>query len=959
MLLEREVELGVLADLFERAAAGRGGLVLLEAPAGVGKSALLERAAGLARERGLGVLRARGHELERAFGWGVARSLFETSLAARSEAERDELLGGPATAARGLVGRGEQAAGAPSSDAAFAILHALYWLAARLAEREPLLLAVDDAQWADEPSLRFLVYLLGRLGDQPIAVLVAARAGERDVGLLEQLASDPARVQVLRPLGAAAVARLVRGRLAEADEGFCRRCFELTAGNPLQVRELLAAIEQQQRPADAVALVAAAELAARSLGRSVLRRLGMLSPDARALARAVAVLEDDAPVQLAGALAGLAPTGALAAADELARAEVLRAGDPLGFTHPLVRAAVYGELAFGERAQAHRRAARLLGEVGAPEGQVSEHLLESPAAGDDVVVSLLRATAERALPQGVPGSAVRYLERALREPPAAHVRAEVLADLGRAEAAAGRPAAVSHLEAATALVPAPRERAALLLEFGRVLHDAGRLADASASFRRGLRELGANEASPDERRSGDGDASRASVPRDGSELAIDLEAGYLTSAMLDPGLAADAHRHVDAILASEELLNIRAGRALASKAMIMRLFAGGSRDEVLAVARRLLGDGRLIEEDGADAQARTHVIGCLSWCDDYEVAEGALGLSFVDAQRRGSVLAFAMASQLRARQRLWTGAIADAVADARAANEIWRQGLHMYLHASSYCLVSALLERGDRDEAEAVLALGDQQPAASGFFAAWRHAAVGRLAGDRGDHAAALEAFLATGRRLGELLAVNPTVLPWRSEAALAARRLGREELARELSAGELALAERFGAPRALGVARRAAGLLERGDVAVERLRSAVESLAACGARVEQTRALIDLGAAIRRAGRPIEARGTLREALALADAIGALTLAQRAREELRLAGARPAQPGTTRSDGLTPSELRVAQLAATGQSNRQIADALFVTVKSVEWHLGNVYRKLDIRGRAQLAAVLDAADPA
>lgn len=286
ILLERENELGVLAELFERAAAGHGGLVLLEAPAGAGKSALLERAAWLARERGFGVLRARGHELERAFAWGVARSLFETSLAARSEAERDELLSGPATAARALFGRGEQAAGAPSSDTAFAMMHALYWLATRMAEREPLLLAVDDAQWADEPSLRFLVYLLGRLGDQPIAVLVAARTGERDVGLLEQLASDPAaRVQVLRPLGAAAVTRLVRGRMAGADEGLCRRCFELTAGNPLQVRELLAAIEQQERPADAAALVAAVELAARSLGRSVLRRLGMLSPDARAGAR--------------------------------------------------------------------------------------------------------------------------------------------------------------------------------------------------------------------------------------------------------------------------------------------------------------------------------------------------------------------------------------------------------------------------------------------------------------------------------------------------------------------------------------------------------------------------------------------------------------------------------------------------------------------------------------------------
>ena len=198
-------------------------------------------------------------------------------------------------------------------------------------------------------------------------------------------------------------------------------------------------------------------------------------------------------------------------------------------------------------------------------------------------------------------------------------------------------------------------------------------------------------------------------------------------------------------------------------------------------------------------------------------------------------------------------------------------------------------------------------------------------------------------------------MLPWRSEAGLAAQRLGRRELARELIAEELALAERFGAPRALGVARRAAALLERGETAVEWLRAAVELLAACGARIEQARALIDLGAAIRRAGRPIEARGTLRDALGLAGTAGARTLAERAREELRLAGGRAPASAQRRAGGLTPSEHRVARHAAAGESNRQIADALFVSVKSVEWHLGNVYRKLDIRGRGQLAATLRA----
>ena len=196
-------------------------------------------------------------------------------------------------------------------------------------------------------------------------------------------------------------------------------------------------------------------------------------------------------------------------------------------------------------------------------------------------------------------------------------------------------------------------------------------------------------------------------------------------------------------------------------------------------------------------------------------------------------------------------------------------------------------------------------------------------------------------------------MLPWRSEAGLAAQQLGDHDRARALIAAELELAEAFGAPRAIGVARRAAGLLERGDAAVERLSSAIEPLAACGVRVEHARTLIELGAAIRRAGRATEARRPLREALVLADATGALALARRAREELRLAGGRAPSRIDPSGDGLTPSERRVAELAGAGQTNRQIADALFITAKSVEWHLGNVYRKLDIRGRGQLPAAL------
>jgi DNA-binding CsgD family transcriptional regulator len=197
------------------------------------------------------------------------------------------------------------------------------------------------------------------------------------------------------------------------------------------------------------------------------------------------------------------------------------------------------------------------------------------------------------------------------------------------------------------------------------------------------------------------------------------------------------------------------------------------------------------------------------------------------------------------------------------------------------------------------------------------------------------------------VLITNPGLFHWRSEAGLAALRLGRREQAAALIAQERELAERFGAPRAIGVALRAAALLERSEAAVELLRAAAELHERCGARVEHAHTLAELGGAIRRAGEPGEARVALREAIRLADAVGARAVARRARDELARAGGRA--PAAEQSSDLTPSERRVAELAAGGRTNREIANELFVTVKAVEWHLGNVYRKLDVRGRRDL----------
>jgi DNA-binding CsgD family transcriptional regulator len=934
MLLEREAELRALAQLTRDVRLGTGRLLFLEAPAGLGKSTLLDRCAVGALEGGVRVLRARGHQLERSYGWGIARALFEGTVLTGGR-ETGGLLDGPVAPARRVLLE-EAGSDRPAGVDAFDVLHALYWLAVRLAERRPLLLVVDDAHWADQPSLRFLIHLLPRISDVPVGVLVAARPADPGTDrLLNLLATDPgARLLLLPPLSTAAVEELVRRRWPDADLDLCRRCGQLTAGNPLQLRELLRAADGSGAPPGPHALEDVAAAAARSLERSTVARLAAMTHTSRSVAEAVAVFDDEVPLHLAAALAGVAPAMAARALDELVRADILHPGDPLGFRHPLLRAAVYGALPERRRAESHAQAARLLIATGAGPEQVCGHLLEAPATGKADHVEVLRSAAARALTRAAPAAAIRYLERALREPPPPRERAGVLTELGHAEAVAGTSGATEHLGAAIRLVEDRAKRAELHLQFGRALHHGGRLREACDAFERGLDEL-----------------PPGSDDRD--EIRAELEGGFLNAALFIPERAPEAHRRARELLSRGRSLVSPGELALLSKAVMLRVWAGKDREHVLAAARRLVDEGRLSIDDAADSQVPWQTIASLGWADDYATGQRALRMAFADARRRGSVLAFALAGVLSARQSLWTGPIDDAVHDARRALDVLPPH-SIYRSSAVYCLASGLVEQGKGEEAAAALQeLRPSAPAEPPFFAAWRRMAEGRVAAHQGDDARAVEAFLDVGRLHSGLLIVNPAVLPWRSEAALAARRLGRLERVSALLDEERGLAERFGAPRGIGVARRAAALLARGDDAVERLGSAVAVLEGCGARVEHARALGDLGAAVRRTGRPAQARTVLRDALALAQDVGAHRVADAARAELHMAGGRV--PSRTRApvDRLTAGERRVATLAAAGQSNRQIANALFISVKGVEWHLGNVYRRLGVRGRADLPPAL------
>ena len=268
------------------------------------------------------------------------------------------------------------------------------------------------------------------------------------------------------------------------------------------------------------------------------------------------------------------------------------------------------------------------------------------------------------------------------------------------------------------------------------------------------------------------------------------------------------------------------------------------------------------------------------------------------------------------------------------------------------------MEQGKLAEAATALEPGrpDESMAEDVALYFLRHSRA-RLRLLQGDLAGGLEAMSDVGARFERSGGRNPALLPWRSHAALALLRLGERDEARRLAAQELELARTWGAPRALGAALRAAGLVDGGAEGLRLLEEAVEVLADSPAKLEHAKARTELGAALRRQNRRSAAREQLRRAVELATVCGAAPLAAHAEAELLATGARPRRIALSGVESLTPSERRVAEMAAGGPTNREIAQALFVTPKTVEMHLSRAYRKLGINSRSQLSAVL--AEPA
>ncbi len=438
MLLERAPELAQLDVTLGAMRDGIGGAVLIQGPAGIGKTRLLSVAAERAAEGGALRLSARGGELERDFAFGVARQLLEPALLERSQGQRAALLTGAAALAAPLLGVGAAPAAPLREDRLFAVTHGLYWLCANLAATQPLVIEVDDAQWADEPSLSWLLYLARRLSDLPILLLGAARTEDAAAMSppLAALAAEPATTVIApRPLSVDATAAVIADVTGvQPEPEAAAAVHERSAGIPFVVHELAVAIAQSGVSPDAPgAAERIAHVLPENVARSVIHRLSRRSEDAIALARAVAVLGTGVQLVDAARLAELGERTAADALDELIAAGLLARDAPLRFAHPLTREAIYEEMPVGQRLLEHRRAARVLQARIEPE-RIAAHLLECEPGGDPESVALLRQCAERALGRGAPQAAVRYLQRALEEAPDAEVRGQLLCELGAAEA---------------------------------------------------------------------------------------------------------------------------------------------------------------------------------------------------------------------------------------------------------------------------------------------------------------------------------------------------------------------------------------------------------------------------------------------------------------------------------------------------------------------------------------------
>jgi DNA-binding CsgD family transcriptional regulator len=886
----------VVRQAIDNAAMGNGALLVVSAGAGIGKTTLLNAAVSQGRERGFAVLTAGGSFPERGDAFEVVQRLFACS------------------------------GGIPASDGQ-PELHQLHEALRRLAANAPVLVAVDDCQWVDMPSLHWLSTLAWRVRHMPVLVVMSICEGEPcvDEALLDELRASSERELRPQALVAPSAAILIEGILGTTpDPVFLTACMDSTRGNPLLLTALARSLGEHGVAPTAAATASLAEVDLVALVPVIRARLRRLSPHAFVVAQMVAVLGGSATAQRVADMTGIDLAAIAETTDGLRRLGLVRVvGPAVTLTHPILQRLLERQLSYTAMRTTHGQAARLLHEYGVSATDIAEHLLACEPVAEPWALGVLVAAADAALRAADPASAATYLHRALTEPLSAAARVDVIHSLAVAE---------SHVDIATA-----SEHFALAVDGGRA-----EAADEWAGF----------------------------LSLTGSVNAAGMY-GPQPSGALDVALAEMSLSH--ATTAGAVVARIRAadrsettGRTLLTS--LLCLVNTWSREPLADIVRLAEAVAAVPIVTASDLRARLRVALVLADAGRLDEAHQHCSSAIDHCDRRHHQPGLAVAYSARSVVNRRRGHPLLAADDARrglallaACRADPQSGAVLLARAR---LIEALIDMGAHDEIADTLAragqsLGPKDTLAQDLPNALDGAAMlfarGRFAIAAGDPLSGLLDLRHVGERLAAWPIDNPATLPWRSVTAEGLRQIGDVEGARQLAGVEVELAEAWGSAGPLGRALRVLGTVTDNAAGIALLQRSNQVLAGSGWQTEEGLSLIAYGSALRRDGRSDEARPILRNAFELAQQIGSEPLATAARAQHSAAGGRLHRGPRSSPSALSPAEMRVATLAAALRTNREIAATLYVGQRVVEVHLTRCYRKLAISGRAELAAALNA----
>jgi DNA-binding CsgD family transcriptional regulator/tetratricopeptide (TPR) repeat protein len=874
----------------------------------MGKSRLLWHLRDAALRDGWRTLDVRATPMSPTIEYGVLRDWFGP-LAHRHRAG-EHPFDGPGAALVDLADGAQRTLGD--------LAYGARWVLEDLCAERPLLLTIDDTQWLDEDSLQVLDLLAPALRQHPCVLAYTVRIGEEPTSP-ESLARLREVSRVLRPgpLTVGGVATLLEQH--RLDPAQADRIHTVTGGVPLFVGEVIA------HGGDDVP---------ESLVGAITGRLRRLSATALDTASAIAILGEHGTTGAVAELAGLAPATVVQDMALLTTAQLAeRVDGSHRLRHPLIGDAVLAAVSAADAADLHARCADVLARRGAPRSVVAEHLCLTTPGDDPDTRERLTEQGRHALSSGDPEQARRFFERALAEGAVGEGDVPLLASAAGALAALGEiEAARETWRRARSLTEDVEVLAALRAAEGDALLVAGEHAQARSTF-----------------------GSFDDMARDGSHAAHVLAERAVFSHLLMGSPASETREQFHRLVGEPRDNATPDDRRALAAAAALSVADGGTAAEARRLALRSIDRGALFEHANADGTAVFMASCSLIWSSALDEVDRLLTQAMDDARRRGSVLEFANIAACRGTARARMGLTTEAERDFQATLDQrthgWNAGLGFVLAG----LVECHIARGELEKTLPWRASLERIAGERTLLAAYALHALGDVAAANGDHDTAARRYAEVGRQL-HLNLDNPAVLPWRAGRALALIRIGEGREAIALARENAERAEAFGAPYTVAQALRTLAAVDPTGDRIGLLRRALTTLDGVPAGRLAAQVSADLAGMLillDGAGASTEVVGLLRRAESFAQTRGLRPLEDRVRRLLDRIGEPANRPPAEALALLTPSERRVADLAATGLTNRQVAQELVVTVKAVEWHLSNVYRKLGIHSRTELPALL------